>query len=88
MGDRPTKLDQKKSNRELAQEIKNKGEIFWWKNNMKFCSSGEKMRNASGHQGENEQQWKKENKNMYDISSIKRVTRKFHVVVLQNNGTN
>ena len=31
---------------------------------------------------------KKENKNMYDISSIKRVTRKFHIVVLQNNGTN
>ena len=29
------------------------------------------MRNASGHQGENEEQWKKENKNMYDISSIK-----------------
>ena len=26
------------------------------------------------------------NKNKYDISSIKRVTRKFHVVVVQNNG--
>ena len=25
-------------------------------------------------------------KNTYDISSIKRVTRKFHVVVVQNNG--
>ena len=26
---------------------------------MKFCSGGEKMRNASGHLGENELQWKK-----------------------------
>ena len=47
------------------------------------------MRNASGHQGENERQWKKKlNKNKYDISSIKNVTRKFlevDVVVMQNN---
>ena len=35
------------------------------------------MRNASGHLGTNERQWKKVNKNTYDISSIKRVTRKF-----------
>ena len=54
---------------------------------MKFCSGGEKMRNASGHQRENERQWKKKvNKNTYEISSVKRVTRKFHVVVVQNNG--
>ena len=45
---------------------------------MTFCSGGEKMRNTSGHQCENERQWeKKVNKNTYDISSIKRVTRKF-----------
>ena len=31
------------------------------------------MRNASGHQGENEQQWK----NTDDILTIKRVTKKF-----------
>ena len=47
------------------------------------------MRNASGQQGENERQWKKKlNKNKYDISSIKNVTRKFlevDVVVMQNN---
>ena len=36
-----------------------------------------KVRNACGHQGENEQQWKKVNKNTYDSSFIKRVTRKF-----------
>ena len=35
------------------------------------------MRNASGHRGENEGQWEKVNKITYDISSIKRVTRKF-----------
>ena len=29
---------------------KNKGDIFCWKNNMKICSGGDKMRNASGHQ--------------------------------------
>ena len=40
-------------------------------------------------QGENEWQWKKVNLNTYDISSIKRVTKKllkFHVVVVQNIG--
>ena len=47
------------------------------------------MKNASGHQGENEPQWrtKKANRNTYDISSIKRVARTFHaVIVVQNNG--
>ena len=50
------------------------------------------MRNASGHQGENERQWgKKKNKNTYDISAIKRVARNFlenslHIVVVKNNG--
>ena len=30
---------------------KNKGDfIFCWKNNMKICSGGDKIRNASGHQ--------------------------------------
>ena len=40
-------------------------------------------------QGENEPLWKKVNGNTYDISSIKRVTKKFlkfRVVVVQNNG--
>ena len=50
------------------------------------------MRNSSGQQGENELQCKNANGNTsdffvstYDMSSIKRVTRKFHVVVAQNN---
>ena len=47
------------------------------------------MRNASGHQSENEWQRNTVNRNTYNISSIKRVTRtflaEFHVVVVQNN---
>ena len=38
------------------RDRKNKGDIFCWRNNMKFCSSSEKIRNASGHLGENERQ--------------------------------
>ena len=45
--------------KELERDRKNKGDIFCGRNNMKFCSSGEKMRNASGYRGENERQWKK-----------------------------
>ena len=49
---------EKKGDRELEREIKNEGVIFCWKNNMNIVT-GVKMRNASGHQGENERQWKK-----------------------------
>ena len=49
---------------------------------MKFCSGGEKIRNASGHLVENERQWEKGSKNTYDISSIKRVAREFLEVSL------
>ena len=62
--------------KELERDTQNKGDVFCGRNNMKFCSGGEKMINASGHLGENERQWKKVNKNTYDISSIKHVTRK------------
>ena len=57
---------------------------------------GVKMRNGSGQQSENERQWKKKKDrtgtqatkllvSTYDISYIRCVTRKFHVVVVQNN---
>ena len=36
VGDRPAKLNEKKSERELQREIKNKGDIFCWKNNMEI----------------------------------------------------
>ena len=41
VGGRPAKLNEKK----------NKGDIFFvWRTTWKLCSSGDKMRNASGHQ--------------------------------------
>ena len=45
--------------KDLQRDRKNKEDIFCWMNNMKFCSGGEKIRNASGQLGENERQWKK-----------------------------
>ena len=52
VGGRPAKLNEKKGDRDLEREIKkNKGDTFFcWKNNMKFCSGDDKMRNARGHQ--------------------------------------
>ena len=32
--------------KELERDTKNKGDIFSWRKIMKFCSGGEKMRNA------------------------------------------
>ena len=36
VGDRPANLNEKKSDRDLQREIKNKADIFCWKNNMKI----------------------------------------------------
>ena len=46
--------------KELAIErvIENKGDEFRTKKNMETQSGGEKMRNASGHESEDERQWK------------------------------
>ena len=46
----------------------------------RFCSGGDNMGNASGHQCKvkmSDSKKKKVNENTYDISSIKRVTKKF-----------
>ena len=43
-------------NKELERVIENKGDEFRRKKNMEIQSGGEKMRNASGQQGENERQ--------------------------------
>ena len=51
-GDRPSKLNDKKHDRELEREMKTKETIFLEKECDNFAP--EKMRNASGHQGENE----------------------------------
>ena len=44
--------------KELERVIENKGGEFCSKKNMEIQSGGEKMRNASGQQGENERRWK------------------------------
>ena len=47
------------------------------------------MRNASGYQSENELQWKNRVNRNTNISSIKRRSKKlkkFHILVVQNNG--
>ena len=36
IGDKPAKLNEKKSDRQLELEIKYKGKFFCWKNNMKI----------------------------------------------------
>ena len=36
VGDSPAKLNEKKGERDLEREIKNKGDIFCWKSNMKI----------------------------------------------------
>ena len=43
---------------ELERVIENKGDEFRRKKNIEIQSGGEKMRNASGQQAENERQWK------------------------------
>ena len=59
--------------RERDRREKTKGDIFCWRNNMKFCSGGM----LAATKGENEPQLKRVNKSTSDIPFIKRVTRKF-----------
>ena len=76
------KLNEKRS--ESGRE-KTKGDIFCWRNNMKFCSGGmlaaTRVKMSDSEKGVN--------MNTSDIPSIKRATRsfwKFQVTVVQNNG--
>ena len=59
--------------KELERERKSKGNIFCWRNHMKFCSGGEKMRNAFFHQSKHERREKQKkktvNKNTYNLFS-------------------
>ena len=54
VGGSTAKLNEKRGDRDLELEIKNqKQRRFFcccWKNNMKICSGGDKIRNASCHQ--------------------------------------
>ena len=50
VGDRPVKLNEKRSDRQLEREIKDKGEIFLLKEQHEnFVAAVGKIRNASGH---------------------------------------
>ena len=51
MGDRPTKLNEKKSDRELERKIRSH---LLEEQHENVLASVEKMRNPSDHQGENE----------------------------------
>ena len=67
-GERESRCQVSKAQREIEQQRarvrdKNKGDIFCWQ---KFCSGGEKMRDACGHQGDKmSSSEKKVNKNAY-----------------------
>ena len=56
VGDRPGKLHEKKSDRELEREKKTKETLFVGRTTWKFCNGGEKMRNVIDHQDDNERQ--------------------------------
>ena len=69
--------------KELEQDIKKTMEAnFTGRKTWKLKSSGEKMRNASGHPGENERLWKKKKSEKEHIRYFlhKRVRRKFLAV--------
>ena len=65
--------------RSTAGDKKQRRHFFVGRTTGKFCSGGDKMGNVSGHQCKVKMSGseKKLNENSYDISSIKRVTKKF-----------
>ena len=80
VGGRSAKLNEKKGDRDLVREITKQRRLFLvGRTTWKFCSGGDKMRKASGHQRKLKMSAseKKVNQNTYDISSMKRVTKKF-----------
>ena len=59
LGYRERKRQRKRESRRQASEAQRERATKSWserQNKIKVCSGGEKMRNASGHQGENEWQ--------------------------------
>ena len=78
VGGRPAELNEKKGDRELERET-TKETFFDGRTTWQFCGGGEKIRNASGHRCKVKMSGseKKVDKNKYDISSMKRVTKKF-----------
>ena len=64
--------------KELQRVIENKGDEFRRTKNMEIRSGGEKMRNASGQQSENERQWKIKAKNTGDKTLRKHILQFLH----------
>ena len=79
VGGRPAKLNEKKGDRDLEREIKNKGDIFLLEEQHEnFVAAVTKWEMLAATNA----RWKwaavkKVNENTYDISSKKRVTKKF-----------
>ena len=81
VGGRPANLNEKKGDRDLQPEIKKqRRQFFVGRTTRKFCSGVNKIRNACGHQCKVGDSEKQVNKKTCDISSIKRVIKKFKEV--------
>ena len=50
VGGRSAKLNEKKGDRDLERQIENRRRFCVGRTTLKFCSGGDKIRNASGHQ--------------------------------------
>ena len=81
VGGRPVKLNEKKGDRGLEREIKNKGDIFLLEeqheNFVAAVTKWEMLAATNAIKGKMSGSEKKVNEKTYGISSIKRVTKKF-----------
>ena len=50
VGGRSAKLNEKKGDRDLERQIEKRRRFCVGRTTLKFCSGGDKIRNASGHQ--------------------------------------
>ena len=73
MGDRPARLNEKKSQRELERKIR----IYLLEEQQEIFLAAVRKWEILAATKVKMSEWKKVNNNRYDISSIKRVTRKF-----------
>ena len=80
MGDRPVQVDEKKSDRKLEREKKKRRHFLLEEKHENFVAVARKWKMLAATKVKIRGRGKKVNKNTYDISSIKRVTRNFLVV--------
>ena len=55
-GNRPAELNERKSDKELERKTSKRETFFVGRTRWKICGGDQKMRSASGHQGEIERQ--------------------------------